>query len=245
MMFLLWIISVVKKDASIVDSFWGMGFVLTAILSFFLTDGFWARKLLLVCLPAIWGIRLSLYIYQRNHGKGEDFRYRAMREHHGEHFPIVSLYTVFGLQGLLMWIISMPLQIGQISAVPAAITWLDYLGAGVWLIGFLFEAVGDWQLKKFKSDPANKGKVMNRGLWAYTRHPNYFGDALLWWGYFLIALATPLGYRTVFSPFIMTFLLMKVSGVALLEKTLVESRPGYREYVESTSAFFPWPPRRN
>lgn len=150
---------------------------------------------------------------------------------------------MFGLQGLLMWIISLPLQMAQISREPARLTSLDWAGAVIWLIGFLFEAVGDFQLARFKGYARNKGKVMDRGLWRYTRHPNYFGDALLWWGLFVIALSTPGGAWTVVSPLIMTGLLIKVSGVALLEKTLTKTKPEYRDYVRRTSALFPRMPR--
>lgn len=244
MMLVLWLVSLAIKNASIVDIFWGADFAVIALVTFALTDGYAPRKLLITTLAAIWGLRLATHIGWRNHGKGEDFRYQAMRKRIGDRFALVSLFTVFGLQGALMWLISLPLQFAQLSLEPARLTWLDFFGAALWAIGLSFEAIGDWQLAKFKADPANKGKVMDRGLWAYTRHPNYFGDALLWWGFFLIALATPRGWWTVISPVLMTTLLMKVSGVALLEKTLVKTRPEYRDYVKRTSAFFPMPPKR-
>lgn len=239
-----WAVSLIEKDASIADVFWGLGFVLISVVSCVTADGFQARKTLITALTAVWGVRLAIHIFLRNRGKGEDFRYRAMRARHAKRFPVVSLYSVFGLQGLLMWIISLPLQIGQIAREPAHLTWLDWTGAIVWLIGFLFESIGDLQLASFKAEPGNKGKVMARGLWRYTRHPNYFGDALLWWGFFLIALPAPAGVWTVISPLMMTGLLMKVSGVALLEKTLLKTKPEYRDYVRRTNAFFPWQPRR-
>jgi len=244
LMFLLWLVSLARKDASIVDSFWGAGFAIIALACFFLTDGARPRKLLITTLVVVWGLRLALHIFARNHGKGEDYRYKAMRKRHGDRFALVSLFTVFVFQGLLMWVISLPVQVAEIAPAPAQLVWLDYLGAALWAIGFLFEAVGDWQLARFKADPKNKGKVMNRGLWAFTRHPNYFGDATLWWGYFLIALAVPSAYWTIISPLAMTVLLMKVSGVALLEKKLVKPRPEYANYVRRTNAFFPWFPRR-
>src|ERR1044071_1784082 len=184
-MVLLWLYSLAKKDASIVDSFWGPGFALIAWVSLVLTAGFQPRKLLVVALVTVWGLRLGVHIFTRNHGKGEDYRYQAMRRQYGDRFPLVSLFTVFGFQGLLMWFISMPLQIAQVFATPDRLTLFDYLGAAVWAIGFGFEAVGDHQLKRFKADANNKGKVMNTGLWRYTRHPNSFGDATLWWGYYL------------------------------------------------------------
>jgi len=242
MMLMLWLVSLVIRNASIVDIFWGEGFAAIAIITFTLTEGYLPRKLLITSLAVIWGLRLAIHIGWRNHGKGEDFRYQAMRKRNGDRFALVSLYTVFGLQGILMWVISLPLQVAQLSRQPEHLTWLDFLGAALWLIGLSFEAVGDWQLARFKADPGKKGKVMDRGLWAYTRHPNYFGDALLWWGFFLLALSTN-AWWTAISPVLMTTLLLRVSGVALLEKTLVKTRPEYRDYVRRTSSFFPLPPR--
>ena len=241
-MLLLWLLSLKLKDASIVDVFWGLGFALLAWTSHVVTDGFAPRKLLITALATVWGVRLAWHIGSRNLGKGEDFRYQAMRRKHGERFPVVSLYTVFALQGALMWIISLPLQAAQNSAAPDSLTTLDWLGTAVWLFGFGFETIGDRQLKRFKENPANTGKVMNRGLWAYTRHPNYFGDAVLWWGYFLIACAAG-AWWTIFSPVLMTALLLKVSGVALLEKSLRRTKPDYESYVRRTNAFFPWMPK--
>ena len=239
----VWLLSLVKKDASIVDTFWGIGFVLIAGVCCAIGEGYEMRKILITALTAVWGLRLAAHIFFRNKDKGEDFRYKAMRARHGKRFPVVSLYSVFAVQGLLMWVISFPLQIGETSRLPARLTWLDWAGVTIWLIGFGFESIGDLQLARFKADPKNKGKVMDRGLWRLTRHPNYFGDALLWWGFFLIALSTPSGAWTLISPLIMTALLMKVSGVALLEKTLMKTKPEYRDYVGRTNAFFPWLPR--
>jgi steroid 5-alpha reductase family enzyme len=239
---LLWLLSLKLKDASIVDIFWGLGFVLIATTSYRLADGFADRKLLLTVLVVVWGGRLAGYLARRNIGKGEDYRYQAMRRRHGDRFPLVSLFLVFGLQGVLMWIISLPLQAAQMAPQPDRLTPLDWLGVLLWGVGFLFETIGDRQLSRFKADPANRGKVMDRGLWAYTRHPNYFGDAVLWWGYFLIAAAAG-AWWTIVSPVVMTLLLMKVSGVALLEKTLVKTKPEYQDYVRRTSAFVPWFPR--
>lgn len=243
LMFGVWLLSLVKKDASIVDTFWGLGFVLIAGMCCAIGEGYETRRILITALTAVWGLRLAAHIFFRNKGKGEDFRYKAMRVRHGKRFAVVSLYSVFAVQGLLMWVISLPLQIGETSRLPARLTWLDWAGTTIWLIGFGFESIGDLQLARFKADPKNKGKVMERGLWRYTRHPNYFGDALLWWGFFLIALSTPSGVWTLISPLIMTGLLMKVSGVALLEKTLMKTKPEYRDYVERTNAFLPWLPR--
>ncbi|MFN0088363.1 MAG: DUF1295 domain-containing protein [Blastocatellia bacterium] len=241
-LFLLWLLSLKLRDASIVDIFWGIGFVLIAGTSYLLTDGYPVRRGLLTAMALVWGGRLAIYLAWRNIGKGEDYRYQAMRKRHGDRFPIVSLLTVFALQGVLMWIISLPLQTAQIPAQPDRLTLLDWVGAALWLIGLGFESIGDWQLARFKADPANKGRVMDRGLWAWTRHPNYFGDAVVWWGFFSIAAAAG-AWWTVIGPALMTLLLMKVSGVALLEKTLVKTKPEYQEYARRTSAFFPWFPK--
>jgi steroid 5-alpha reductase family enzyme len=239
----LWLLSLLLKNASIVDIFWGTGFVISAWVYFFLApEGFLLRKLVLALLVTLWGLRLSLHILWRNWGKEEDFRYQVWRKEAGRAWWWRSFFKVFLLQGLLMWIISAPLLAAQVPVNPDRLAVLDILGIVVWGIGFFFEAVGDLQLARFKANPANKGRVMNRGVWRFTRHPNYFGDASQWWGYFLIA-ASAGGWWTIFSPLLMTVLLMRVSGVALLEKTL-ETRPGYKEYIETTSAFIPWLPRK-
>ena len=244
LMILLWLLSLLLKNSSIVDIFWGTGFVIVAWATFLLTpEGFLPRKLLLSILVTAWGLRLSLHILRRNWGKPEDFRYQTWRKEAGTAWWWRSLFKVFLLQGILLWIIATPLLAAQISAQPDHITWLDILALPVWLIGFFFEAVGDWQVARFKGHPANKGKVMQTGVWRYTRHPNYFGDAAQWWAYYLIALVAG-GWWTIFSPILMTTLLMRVSGVTLLEKTLKEEKPGYKEYVETTSEFIPWFPRK-
>ena len=243
-MFGVWLLSLVKKNASIVDVFWGLGFILIAWLTFTEADGYLPRQVLLVLLTTLWGLRLSLHILVRNWGKGEDRRYQAWRAKQGERFWWVSLFTIFGTQAVLLWVVSLVVQLGQLSPVPSHLKMLDALGTLVWGVGFGFEAVADWQLTRFKADPAHKGKVMNRGLWAYSRHPNYFGETLIWWGLFLITLATPYGYWAIISPLTITFLLLKVSGVTLLEQTITERRPEYREYIKNTSPFIPWFPKR-
>ena len=240
----LWLVSLLMRDASIVDIFWGLGFVIAAWVYFASTpDGYASRKLLLVALVTAWGLRLSLHILRRNWGKGEDYRYRHWREQAGGRWWWQSYFKVFFLQGLLLWVISAPLLAAQISPIPAQITVLDGLALAVWGVGFFFEAVGDWQLMRFRADPANQGRLLTGGVWRYTRHPNYFGDAAQWWGYYLIALSAG-SWWTVFSPLLMTTLLVRVSGVRLLEQGLKESKPGYKEYAERTSAFVPRPPRR-
>jgi steroid 5-alpha reductase family enzyme len=244
MMILGWFLSLILKNVTVVDSLWGLGFVLIAWLTFFLTDGFLGRRLLIALLVTVWGLRLSIYLSRRNWGKGEDPRYGSWREKSGKHFWIVSLFKVFLLQSLFLWAISLSLQYGAVSKTPAMITWLDLCGLSLWMVGFIFEAVGDWQLAAFKSNPANKGKVMDRGLWAYTRHPNYFGECLMWWGIFVIAFSTPNSWWTVLSPLIITAVLLKMTGIPLTEKTIVAHRPGYIEYIQRTPAFIPWFPKK-
>ncbi|CAB5138832.1 FIG005069: Hypothetical protein [Olavius algarvensis associated proteobacterium Delta 3] len=244
MMVLGWAISLVKRNVTIVDTLWGAGFVLIAWITFALSDGYFYRKLLLALLVTIWGGRLSLYLAWRNHGKEEDPRYGAWRKTYGENFWWVSLFNVFLVQAIFMWAIALAFQYGMVSPMPVTMTWLDGIGLAIWATGFLSEAIGDWQLARFKSRPENRGKVMDRGLWAYTRHPNYFGEALIWWGISLMVLATPGSLWTLVSPIIITVVLLKVTGVALTEKIILESRPEYKRYIEQTSAFIPWPPKR-
>ncbi len=242
-MTVLWTISLALCNSSIVDIFWGLGFVFAAWGYSLLTPWGAVRKALLLALVTVWGLRLSFYILWRNWGKPEDFRYAKWRADSGGRWWWKSLLQVFLLQGVLMWIISAPLLAAQLYAATSTLVWLDGIGLGVWLIGFCFEAVGDWQLVRFRGDPATKGTLLRSGVWRYTRHPNYFGDAAQWWGYFLLALAAG-GWWTIFSPLIMTTLLVRVSGVTLLEKSLADAKPGYRKYIESTSAFIPWIPKR-
>lgn len=245
LMLVLWLVSLLLRNSSIVDIFWGFGFVLSAWVYYYLTpDGFIIRKLLIAGLATIWGLRLTIHVLTRNWGKPEDFRYQKWRNESGKVWWIKSLFQVFILQGFLMWIISTPLLAAQYSNLPASLTLFDYLAVIIWIIGFYFETVGDLQLTKFRSNPANKGKILNTGVWHYTRHPNYFGDSAQWWGYYLFALAAG-GWWTIFSPIIMTLFLIKVSGVALLEKTMKDTKPGYREYMENTSAFIPWIPKKS
>lgn len=243
LMTLVWLASLPKRDASIVDVFWGLGFVFLAWLYFSRGPQQGTRQLLVPVLVSLWGLRLAIFITWRNWGLGEDYRYAAMRKKYGARFPLISLILVFWLQAALLWVIAMPLlQIQQAS--PRGFSWLDGLGLMLFLVGFAFEAVGDFQMARFKADPGNRGKVFDRGLWRYTRHPNYFGDATLWWGLSCFALATPGSAWVLLSPILMTFLLLRVSGVALLEKGLSQTKPAYAEYVRRTSPFFPWRPTR-
>jgi steroid 5-alpha reductase family enzyme len=240
-MVLLWLLSLSLKNSSIVDIFWGIGFVIITWLAFSLGQGYIPRKQLVAVLVTMWGLRLALHIFFRNWGKGEDFRYAKWREENGARWWWLSFFQVFLLQGVLMWVISAPLIAAETSGFPVIITPLDVLGVVVWMIGFLFEMFGDLQLMAFKQNPKNKGKLFTKGLWKYTRHPNYFGESVLWWGYYILALASG-SWWTIFSPILMTYLLVKVSGVALLERTM-KTKPGYEEYMRKTSAFFPWFPK--
>jgi len=242
LMLLVWLSSLVLRDASLVDRFWGAGFVLLAWV-YWLTAGAPAAGLLMVLAVTLWGGRLSLYLTWRNWGHGEDYRYQEMRKTHGERFPLVSLVTVFLLQGLLMWIIAMPVMVGaRLSELAVANNALLIAGLLLWALGLGWEAVADRQLARFKADPQNKGKVMDRGLWRYSRHPNYFGEILLWWGFFVMA-ASAGGWWTFFSAVLMTFFIAKVSGVTLLEKKLNQTRPKYQDYVARTNTLIPWPPK--
>ncbi|MEM9291727.1 MAG: DUF1295 domain-containing protein [Acidobacteriota bacterium] len=245
-MVVIWVVSLVRKDASIIDPFWGPGFVLVAAIGYLYGGGYDERRMLLLALVGIWGLRLGIYLLWRNLKEAEeDRRYQAFRRKWGERFPMVSLYRIFLFQAALLWFISLPVQVAQRSESPAQLGWLDAVGVALWLVGIFFETVGDWQLARFKANPNNRGKVLDSGLWRYTRHPNYFGDFCIWWGLFLIACSVPWGWATLLSPLLMTVFLMRVSGVTLLEKDLEESKPRYRDYKRKTSAFFPWPPKAN
>ncbi len=236
-----WLISLMLRDASVIDPVWPLGFVAVAITAFIAGDGDEGRRLLLLVLVAVWGLRLSGYLIIRNAGKGEDFRYAAMREKRGRSFWIISLVSVFMLQGVLMWIVSLPVQL---AAVPdRALGWLAVTGTVIWGVGVAFESIGDWQLARFKANPDSRGKVLDTGLWRYTRHPNYFGDFLVWWGIFLVAAESGPGAWGIAGPLLMTLLLVKVSGAGLLEKDIATRRPGYAQYVRRTSGFIPRPPR--
>jgi steroid 5-alpha reductase family enzyme len=235
-----WVVSILLGDVSFVDSLWSLFFLLAALLFAFDADNLSARGLLVTGLVLAWSLRLSIHITVRNWGQPEDHRYRKIRENHEPGFIVKSLYIVFGLQGLLAWIIAAPLLPAIQSQQGLGV--LDALGLVLFLAGFFFEVVGDWQLRRFSADPGNRGNVLQSGLWRYTRHPNYFGEFCIWWGFWLFAAAAG-AWWTVFSPLLMTVLLLRVSGVAMLEKTIVNRRPGYAEYVQQTNAFFPGPRR--
>jgi steroid 5-alpha reductase family enzyme len=238
--FVGWLLSILRKDVSIVDSMWSVMFLIAAITYTAKTDSPGARSFLLIALVVIWAVRLAVHITWRNWGEEEDHRYQQIRKNNSPNFTFKSIYIVFGLQGALAWIISLPLLAGIDGNSPVG--FLDYAGVALWFIGFLFESVADFQLMKFKSDPDNRGQVLDSGLWRFSRHPNYFGEFCLWWGYYLIALSAG-GWWTVVSPVLMTFLLLRVSGVAMLEKDIGKRRPAYAKYIEQTNAFFPGLPK--
>jgi steroid 5-alpha reductase family enzyme len=235
-----WLLSLPLRNVSIVDSMWSLMFLLAALTYAAAQASLGPRAWLVITLVGLWSIRVAAYISWRNRGHGEDFRYQKIRANNQPGFAFKSLYIVFGLQAALAWVVSLPLLAAINSTAPLG--WLDAIGAALWLVGIVFEAGGDWQLARFKGNSANQGKVLDTGLWRYTRHPNYFGDFCVWWGLFLIALAAG-GWWSVTGPLVMSFLLLKVSGVALLEKDIGERRPTYQAYVRRTNAFFPGPPR--
>ena len=235
-----WLASLPLRDVSIVDSLWSLQFVAAAVTYARDAAILGPRATLILALTAIWGLRLSLYITWRHRGHGEDRRYQAIRARNQPYFALKSLYLVFLLQAVLAAVISLPLA-GAIRSVAPLGVW-DVLGLGLWCLGFAFEAGGDWQLARFKSDSANAGRVMDRGFWRHTRHPNYFGDFCIWWGFYSIALGAG-AWWSLPGPLLMSVLLMKVSGVTLLEKDIGERRPGYAEYIRRTNAFFPGPMR--
>jgi len=243
-MVLVWMISLLLKNSSIVDIFWGLGFVLIAWSTFVMANGPHGHALLLIILVTVWGIRLTLHIGIRNYGLGEDPRYQAFRRRWGKNYWWGSLFQVFLLQGFLCWVISLSVQAGQLSMKPAHLTWLGWLGLMVWITGFLFETIGDWQLVRFKRIQDSERKVLDTGLWTYTWHQNYFGEAVMWWGIFIIAVEDISNAWAIISPVVITFLLLKVSGVAMLERTVVKRRPEYVDYQKRTNAFIPWFPKK-
>jgi steroid 5-alpha reductase family enzyme len=244
MMSVLWLVSIIIKNASIVDPFWGPGFVLATGFYFLSTGSPDPRKIILLILVALWGLRLSGYLFWRNRGRGEDFRYRQFRKNYGEkRYWWISFFQVYLLQGFLMWLVSAPLLGAQFYSQDKTIGIFDIIGIFFWVTGIVFEAGGDFQLAAFKANPDNKGKVLDSGFWRYTRHPNYFGDSAVWCGYGFICLGAG-SYLPVLGSVLMTLLIIKVSGVALLEKSLKEQKPQYRDYIQKTSSFFPWIPKK-
>jgi steroid 5-alpha reductase family enzyme len=237
-----WFLSLLWRNVAIVDSLWSLMFMYAALSYAQGAAALGARAALVLILVTVWALRLSIYITWRNWGHGEDRRYRAIRARNEPHFSLKSLYLVFALQALLAWIISLPLLAAALSPRPLRI--FDFAGVCLWLVGFAFEAGGDWQLARFKADLANQSQVMDRGFWRFTRHPNYFGDFCVWWGFYCMA-ASAGAWWSIPGPILMTILLMRVSGVTLLEKDIGERRPKYSDYVRRTNAFFPGVPKRD
>lgn len=238
-----YVLSLIKKRNDIADIAWGLGFMLMTWLSFVLGSEYSNRGLLLGLLISIWGIRLSLHIYTRNKGRTEDYRYLEWRKTWGKWFYIRSYLQIYILQGILLFIIVSPVIFVN-KSVSADLNYIDFIGVAVWIIGFIFESLGDSQLAVFIKDPANKGKLMKSGLWRYTRHPNYFGEVTMWWGVFIIACALPGGYYTVIGPLTITYLILFVSGIPMLEKKYI-GRADFEEYKKQTSIFLPLPPKNN
>ena len=237
---LAWALATARRNAGLVDIFWSLFFLLGATVYAGLAPSPGTRAWLALTIIAAWALRLAAYLAARNWNAPEDHRYRVIRERNEPGFAWKSIYLVFGLQAALAWLIAAPVAVAIHTPAPLSV-W-DVLGATLAVFGITFEALADSQLARFKADLANAGRVMAQGLWRYTRHPNYFGEFCVWWGLYLIALGAG-GAWTVFSPVLMTVLLLKVSGVALLEKDIAERRPAYRDYVARTNAFFPGPPR--
>lgn len=235
-----WMLSLVRDNVTHVDSMWSLFFMLASFTSALFVFDSTPRILLVLSLVSIWAIRLCAYLTWRNWGPHEDHRYVEIRRNNEPHFWLKSVYIIFGLQGILAWIISLSLY-GAIDS-NAPINALDYLGFILFTFGFYWETVADWQLSRFKANPANKGKVLGTGLWRYSRHPNYFGECCVWWGFYLIALAGG-AWWAIISPVLMTLLLLKVSGVSLLEKDIAERRPQYVAYIKSTNSFIPGLPK--
>ncbi len=233
---IFWVISLMVKDVSIVDTLWSLMFIVFSGVFFLSLDGGGPKSSLVLILVFMWGLRLSLYITIRNWGHGEDKRYKAIRKNNQPLFELKSLYLIFGFQAVIAWIISMPLLI-TISDKDS-LDFVSLIGILFWLIGFSFEAISDLQLYKFKSNLKNKGKLLTRGLWKYTRHPNYFGNACIWWGFYILALSSG-GWWSIYSPVLMTLLLLKFSGVPLLEKSMRKTNKEYDSYIASTNSFFP------
>ncbi len=235
-----WLVSLWKRDVSIVDSVWSLFFLAIAVYYSIQLPFLGPRGFVLLVLISIWAIRLSAHITLRSWGHPEDSRYQAIRRNNEPNFNWKSLYIVFILQAFLAWIISAPLLVILASPLPVGLS--DYLGIGLVVFGIVYESIADWQLMRFKSKPENSGKVMDSGLWHYSRHPNYFGEFCVWWGFFLMVMASG-AWLTLISPLLMSFLLLKVSGVPILEKDIMDRRPNYRDYITRTNAFFPWLPK--
>ena len=234
----LWLVSLLLRNSSIVDMWWGPGILLIGLTYAITSNNAGERESVVLALLMLWATRLAWHIGARNIGHGEDFRYAKWRRERGESWWWFSYFKVFVLQAVIAWIVAIPLYFAITSPAPMRWTMWDIAGIVLFAIGFMFEAIGDEQLRRFKLDPANSRRLLDTGLWRYTRHPNYFGEAVLWWGFGLFSVAAG-GYLGLIGPAIMTYLLLRVSGVALLEQTLKGTKPGYADYIANTPAFFP------
>ena len=243
----LWLINLKTRDPSFIDSWWALGIVVTAVDTFLFTGGQGAHRLLLTGICAVWGLRLGGYLLWRWRNQGPDRRYATMmglaQKERGWSFAKASLLLVFALQAPLQYVVGLPVQLGQL-APSGPLGALGFAGGALAVVGILFESLGDWQLVRFKADPANRGKLLDTGLWRYTRHPNYFGDACVWWGLYLIAAETGLGAWALPAPILMTFLLTRWSGMPTVEGRMRRKQPAYEAYVQRTSGFLPMPPRK-
>ena len=243
---LLWLVSIPLRDVSIIDMFFAVILFAITAVSFVIGDGVVARKQLLLVLVGLWALRITVHLVRRNWGHGEDPRYTKLRSwtNDDRSFIWLSLPKVFLLQGVVIWFVSLPVQVGAAYTTPSTLGWPAWLGAGLWTIGFFFESVADLQLTRFRADPANKGTVLRTGLWKYSRHPNYFGELCVWWGLFLIACDNIIGLLTVIGPIMYSFLIINVTGQATLDKKLAREKPGYGEYMKSTSGLIPMLPKK-
>ncbi len=236
------LIGTIKKDNSVIDIFYGLGYVVLIWAGLLLLNEYPPRKIIITLLVTLWGFRLAIYVMIRNWGKPEDYRYQAIRERMGDKVILKSFLRIYMFQGLIILLVGFPELFANVSSHPV-LNWLDFLGLGLWIVGFYFEAIGDYQLRKFLKNPENKGKIMDQGLWKYTQHPNYFGEVLMWWSLFLIVVNVEYGIFMIFGPIIINYMIIKVSGVRLLNKRF-EKDDKYADYRRRTSAFIPWFPKK-
>jgi steroid 5-alpha reductase family enzyme len=248
LMTVLWGWAAAIKDVSFIDAFWAYGMVLVALATFFISGGDPERKLALTGLTCLWGLRLGTHLFRRWRKSGIDPRYAKILGHametKGWSFPRASFQMVFAMQAVLLFVVCLPVQLGQVATTPLGLTWVGWTGVVIALTGIAFETIGDAQLNAHRANPMMKGRVLDTGLWRFTRHPNYFGDACTWWGIWLIAAETTIGLWAIIGPILLTWLLTRLSGVPMLERSLKKTRPGYEDYVRRTSGFFPWPPEK-
>ncbi len=240
MAFVTWLLSLYLRDVSIVDSAWSLMFLAAATVYLIQSNQFGFKNIILISLVSIWAVRLASHLTWRNWAEPEDRRYQAIRKKYSPNFEFKSLFIIFIFQAILAWMVSLPLLGAFTNPLIISPLTIFLFGTGVflWFAGMFFETVADWQLARFKNEPSNHGKVMDQGLWRYSRHPNYFGECIIWWGFYLMALSVG-AWWSIVAPLIMTWLLLKFSGVVMLEETISDRRPGYQEYIKRTNAFFP------